>query len=42
MNDVRKVAPPSRQYMLTCIEGYKDFGFDVKHLEEALNRSFKI
>lgn len=42
MNDVRKVAPPSRQYMLTCLEGYKDFGLDANYLQEALNRSFKI
>ena len=39
MNDVRKVAPPSNQYMLTCIEGYNNFKFDIKYLKEALERS---
>lgn len=39
MNDVRKIAPPTRQYMLTCAEGYKDFGFDNSFLIEAFNRS---
>lgn len=39
MNDVRKVAPPSRQYMMTCAEGYRNFGLDNKFLIEAFNRS---
>ena len=41
MNDVRKVAPPIRQYMITCLEGYRDFGLDAAYLEKALNRSIK-
>lgn len=39
MNDVRKVAPPSRQYMMTCSEGYRNFGLDNTFLIEAFNRS---
>lgn len=39
MNDVRKVAPPTRQYFLTCMQGYKDFGFKMNYLTEAFNRS---
>ena len=41
MNDVREVAPPTKQYMNTCLEGYKNFGFDAKYLNEALIRSYK-
>lgn len=41
MNDVRKVEPPTKTYLQTCIEGYKDFGFDDKYLLEALKRSFQ-
>ena len=41
MNDVRKVAPPTRQYMYTCMEGYKNFGFKQKYLLDALDRSIK-
>ena len=39
MNDVRKVAPPTRQYMMTCAEGYRNFGLDNAFLIEAFNRS---
>ncbi len=39
MNDVRSVAPPSNQYMFTCIEGYNNFNFDISYLKEALDRS---
>ena len=42
MNDVRKIAPPTRQYMYTCMEGYKNFGFKQKYLLDALDRSIKI
>lgn len=41
MNDVREINPPARQYMLTCAEGYRDFGFDNKFLIDAFNRSLK-
>ena len=41
MNDVRKIAPPTRQYMYTCMEGYKNFGFKQKYLLDALDRSIK-
>jgi len=39
MNDVRKVAPPTRTYLETCGEGYRDFGFDFNYLKEAYYRS---
>ena len=39
MNDVRKVAPPTRQYMMTYAEGYRNFGLDNTFLIEAFNRS---
>lgn len=41
MNDVRMVEPPSKVYMKTCIQGYKDFSFDLKYLKEALERSIQ-
>ena len=41
MNDVRLIEPPTSIYMQTCVQGYKDFGFDVKYLKEALNNCTK-
>ena len=41
MNDVRYPEPPSRIYMQTCIQGYNDFGFDPKYLDEALDACMK-
>lgn len=29
---------PSKRYLDTCLEGYKDFGFDNKYLLEALEK----
>jgi len=38
---IRKVMPPDVFYLRTCLEGYKDFGFDTNYLfkayEEARN-----
>ena len=39
MNNVRGVQPPSSIYWNTCIQGYKDFGFNSKYLVEALGNS---
>lgn len=39
MNDVRDVQPPTRIYLETCIQGYKDFGFDTEFLKQALLNS---
>lgn len=41
MNDVRKVEPPSNSYMQTCVQGYKDFGFDIKYLKDAFESSLQ-
>lgn len=38
MNDVRNIEEPTKTYMNTCIEGYNDFGFSIKYLNEAFNR----
>ena len=36
MNEGRPVEEPSRGYYETCLEGYRQFGFSSKYLEEAL------
>ena len=37
MNDVRKPERPSTEYFECCVEGYNDFGLDVKYLNKALS-----
>ncbi len=39
MNEDRELGLPSRYYVQTCLEGYADFGFDDKFLEDALSKS---
>ncbi len=39
MNDGYKSAKPSSLYYQGCIEGYDDFGFQHKYLEEAYKES---
>ncbi len=39
MPEDAKYGIPSEVYMLTCMEGYDDFGFDHKYLQEALKES---
>ncbi len=39
MHEERPFGVPSRSYMGTCAEGYRDFGFDVNTLLEAYNFS---
>ena len=41
MNDEFNYYTPSNKYIETCIQGYKDFGFDKKLLNEALKYSIK-
>lgn len=35
MREERPFGIPSRRYMETCAEGYRDFGFDIETLMEA-------
>lgn len=39
MHEYRKLGRPSASYMQTCLEGYTSFGFDVKLLDEAREKS---
>ena len=41
MHEERTKGIPSKAYVQTCLEGYRNFGFDIKHLEDALKISFK-
>lgn len=36
MNDVRGKGAPSGIYLKTCLEGYRDFDFDIHYLKTAL------
>ena len=36
MNDVRGKNAPSEIYLKTCLEGYRDFDFDIRYLKAAL------
>ena len=42
MTKDRKVGLPTPYYMATCIQGYKDFGFDPKILMKAVERMREI
>lgn len=35
MHEDRRFEPPQRSYVETCEKGYKDFGFDMRYLDEA-------
>ena len=37
--EIRDVMPPSQSYLDTCLEGYRDFGFDPRYLQEALDNA---
>lgn len=41
MHEDRPLGVPSLSYIDTCAVGYRDFGFDYKHLVDAYNRSAK-
>lgn len=42
MHEDRDVGMPSKYYVMTCLEGYKTFGFSPKYLEEALIKSMEV
>ena len=39
MHEDRKLGTPTEAYMRTCLEGYRDFGFDSAFLLAAYARS---
>ena len=39
MHEERKLGIPSHAYVKTCVQGYRDFGFDLKHLRLAFDLS---
>ena len=39
MHEERKLGIPSYAYVRTCVQGYRDFGFDLKHLRLAFDIS---
>ena len=39
MREDRRIGIPSSVYINTCREGYKDFGFDINILMDAVKRS---
>lgn len=41
MHEERPIGIPARAYVETCAEGYRDFGFDVDFLTEAINYSME-
>lgn len=41
MHEEREIGMPSRFYVQTCAEGYRDFGFDETYLAEAIEISRK-
>ena len=42
MHEEREVGMPSKCYVITCLEGYKTFGFSPKYLEDALLKSMEV
>lgn len=41
MNGEQKYGKPSHDYWTRCVAGYKDFGFNLKYLKDALDYSVK-
>lgn len=39
MHEERKLGIPSHAYVQTCVQGYRDFDFDLKHLRLAFDLS---
>lgn len=39
MHEDRRLGIPTEMYVRTCLEGYKDFGFDTTFLLEAYDKS---
>jgi hypothetical protein len=42
MHEDRDVEMPSKYYVMTCLEGYKTFGFSPKYLEDAILKSMEV
>ena len=42
MREDRRIGIPSSVYINTCREGYKDFGFDINILMDAVKRSEEV
>lgn len=42
MHEDRDVGMPSKYYVMTCLEGYKTFGFSPKYLEDAILKSMEV
>ena len=42
MHEDRHIGIPSLYYVRVCGQGYMDFGFDTKYLEDAVKYSYKI
>lgn len=41
MHEERPFGMPTRQYVETCAEGYRDFGFDENYLKKAIDDSWE-
>lgn len=41
MHEDREYGVPSDFYVATCVEGYRDFNFDVRYLKNAIKRTLK-
>ena len=39
MDESRPFGLPTTGYIMTCLEGYKVFGFDAAYIKEAVNKS---
>ena len=42
MHEERQIEIPGNGYMRVCLEGYKDFGFDIAPLLEAYDHSLEV
>ena len=42
MHEERKLGMPSSLYLQTCGTGYRDFGFDLQYLLDAMDASRKV
>ena len=42
MHEDRPIGVPSRSYVETCIEGYRDFGFNPKYLKDAYEACWEV
>lgn len=42
MHEERELGKPTRGYMMTCVEGYRAFGFDPMVLMQALEASGEV